>query len=82
MYTNDITLFNTRITNPSKTKVGFFSRNANSIVPKLFFQGDRLKCVPVHRHLDLLLSHNLSRLEYISTVVEKAYKKLRLLKKK
>ena len=42
--------------NPSKTKVVYFSRNANAIiVPKLFFQGDRLECVPVHRHLGLLL---------------------------
>ena len=46
-----------------------------------FFQGDRLECVPVHRHSGLLLSHNLSWSEYISSIVEKAYKKLRLLKK-
>ena len=67
--------------NPSKTKVVYFSRNANAIVPKLFFQGDRLECGSVHRHLGLLLSHNLSWSEYISSIVEKAYKKLRLLKK-
>ena len=67
--------------NSSKTKVVYFLRNANAIVPKLFFQGDRLECVLVHRHLGLLLSHNLSWSDYISTKVEKAYKKLRLLKK-
>ena len=67
--------------NPSKTKVVYFSRNANAIVPKLFFQGDRLECGSVHRHLGLLLSHNLSWSEYISSIVQKAYKKLRLLKK-
>ena len=61
----------------------YFSRNANAIVPKLFFQGDRLECVPVYRHLGLLLSHNLgwSVSGYISSIAEKAYKKLRLLKK-
>ena len=65
--------------NPSKTKVVYFSRNANAILLKLFFQGDRLECVQVHRHLDLLLSHNLSWSEYIFHS-RKAYKKLRLLK--
>ena len=63
--------------NPSKTKVVYFSRNANAIVPKLFFQGDRLECVPVYRHLGILLSHNLgwSVSGYISSIAEKAYKK-------
>ena len=65
--------------NPSKTKVVYFSRNANAILLKFFFQGDRLECVQVHRHLDLLLSHNLSWSEYIFHS-RKAYKKLRLLK--
>ena len=59
--------------------IDYFSRNANGILLKLFFQGDRLECVQVHRHLDLLLSHNLSWSEYIFHS-RKAYKKLRLLK--
>jgi hypothetical protein len=46
--------------NPSKTKVVYFSKKGNPVIRKLYFQGDRLECVPFHRHLGLLLSHNLS----------------------
>lgn len=67
--------------NPSKTKVVFFNTKAISIMPKLFFKGDRLECVPVHRHLGLLLSQNLSWSAYIDGIVNNAYKKLGLLKK-
>ena len=35
--------------NPSKTKVLYFSKKDNPVLPKLFFQGDRLECVPFHR---------------------------------
>ncbi|XP_055995247.1 uncharacterized protein LOC125672352 isoform X1 [Ostrea edulis] len=67
--------------NPSKTKAVYFSKKDNSILPKLFFQGDRLECVPVHRHLGLLLSHNLSWSLYIDSIVDKSFKKLGLLKR-
>ena len=61
--------------NPSKTKNVCFSKKASLITLNLFFQGDKLECVHVHRHLGLLLSHNLiSWSEYISSIVEKAYK--------
>ena len=60
--------------NPSKTKVVYFSRKASPITPTLFYQGDKLECVPVHRHLGLSLSKNLSWSEYIFSIVEKAYK--------
>ena len=53
----------------------------NPVLPKLFFQGDRLEFVPFHRHLGLLLLHNISWSTYIDFIVEKAYKKLGLLKK-
>jgi hypothetical protein len=64
--------------NPSKTKVIYFSKKGNPMLPKLFFQGDRLECVPFHRHLALLLLHNLSWSTYTDFIVEKAYKKLGL----
>ena len=67
--------------NPSKTKVIFFTKKNINITPKLFFKGDRLECVPVHRHLGLLLSHNLSWSEYIDSIVSSSYKKIGLLKK-
>lgn len=67
--------------NPSKTKVVYFNKKNISAMPKLFFKGDRLECVPVHRHLGLLLSQNLIWSEYIDGVVNSANKKLGLLKK-
>ena len=33
----------------------YFSRKASPVTPKLFVQGDKLECVPVHRHLGLSL---------------------------
>ena len=57
--------------NPSKTKVIYFSKKVNPMLPKLFFQGDRLEGVPFHRHLGLLLSHNLSWCTYIDFIVKK-----------
>ena len=50
-------------------------------MPKLFFNGDRLEFVPVHRHLGLLISENLSWTNFIDSVVNSAFKKLGLLKK-
>ena len=55
----------------SKTKVVYFSRKVSLITPTLFFQGDKPECVPVHRHLGLLLSHNIFCSEYIFSKVEK-----------
>lgn len=64
-----------------RTNVVFFTKKHNSVLSKLFFEGDRLEFVPTHRHLGLLLSQNLSWSEYIDDIVNSAYKKLGLLKK-
>ena len=45
-------------------------------MPKLFFNGDRLEFVPVHRHLGLLISENLSWTNFIDSVVNSAFKNL------
>lgn len=39
--------------NPTKTKVVFFTKKHNSVLSKLFFEGDILEFVPTHRHLGL-----------------------------
>lgn len=39
--------------NPTKTKVAFFTKKHNSVLSKLFFEGDILEFVPTHRHLGL-----------------------------
>lgn len=54
--------------------ITYFSRKDNPVLPKLFFQGDGLEFVAVHRHLGLLLSCNLSLSVYIDCIVDKAYK--------
>ena len=40
--------------NSLKTKVVYLSKKEISVMPKLFFNGDRLEFVPVYRHLGLL----------------------------
>jgi hypothetical protein len=37
-----------------ENKKNFFTKKNINETLKLFFKGDRLKCVPVHRHLGLL----------------------------
>ena len=37
-------------------------------MPKLFFNGDRLEFVPVHRHLGLLISESLDWTNFIDSV--------------
>ena len=66
--------------NPCKTRVVYFSRQLVSLHQRYFFKAISWS-VPVHRHLGLLLSHNLIWSEYIFSKVEKAYKNLRFLKK-
>ena len=51
-------------------------------MPNLFFNGDRLEFVPVHRRLGLLFSESLSWTNFIDSIVNSAFKKLGLLKKK
>ena len=45
--------------NSSKTKVLLFSEKEISVMAKLFFNGDRLEFVPVHRHLGLFFQKTL-----------------------
>ena len=45
-------------------------------MPKLFFNGDRLEFVPVHRHLGLFFFlENLSWTNFIDSIVNSAFKK-------
>ena len=67
--------------NSSKTKVVFFSKKEISVMPKLFFNGDRLDFVSVHRHLGPLILESLSWTNFIDSVVNSASKKIGLLKK-
>ena len=67
--------------NTSKTNVVFFSKKEISVMPKLFFNGDRFEIVLFHCHLDLLFSHY-SWTNFIDAVVNIAFEKPGLLKKK
>ena len=64
--------------NPSKTKVVCFQWMLMLLYLNYFFKATGWS---VFQSIGLLLSHSLSWSEYISFIVERAYKKLRLLKK-
>ena len=49
-------------------------------MPKLFFNGDRLDFVSVHRHLGPLILESLSWTNFIDSVVNSVFKKIGLLK--
>ena len=51
--------------NSSKRNVVFFSKKEVSVMPKLFFNGERLEFVPVHHHLCLFFSESLSWTNFI-----------------
>ena len=69
--------YSIRLFNSSKTKIVFFSKKQIQIMPKLFLNGDRLEFVPVHRHLGLLISESHSWTNFIDSVVNSAFKKLK-----
>lgn len=67
--------------NPNKTKAVFFTTKSSYELPDIFFQHCKLEYITTHKHLGLHLSSDLKWSEHINIIVNKALKKLGLLKK-
>lgn len=67
--------------NPNKTKAVFFTTKSSYELPEIFFQHCKLEYISTHKHLGLHLASDLKWSEHINIIVNKALKKLGLLKK-